>query len=678
MIEESDGKPLLLIEVVDDPTDKKMPHKLKLNASAVAALSASSERYVAPVTMFGPYRSGKSFLLNQLLQRTQGFDVGGTTRACTKGVWIWSNPVKLDIDVEQEKLPTDMYFLDCEGTNSLERDSAIDSLLATVSIFISSIFMYNSVGAIEEKKLEELAALTLMIDRIAKKNHELGFDIQRDFPQLFWLLRDFTLDLDTNTPQDYLDQCLAEVTPATLSEGAVAEAKTKNKMRKLIKNYFNRRTCLAFCRPTLDEKTLQKIESDDQIKTEFKDEVSDLMQLLIMGAVPKTVNKCYLTGRVFFNFLDTIINALNSGEVPLLSNSVERLLTKEAENKAAQIISSAQETLLALKPKLPLSERELAQKYLEIVSAHLEILREQVSLSSSKETYSHLQKKFLSQLKDSYSMLETENNNVRTKNTSALITNFTNNIPQHPKTATASAAFALDELSPLKPLYTAYFGVGNSKLDWFTLSNFLMESLFEQFQSIQSRTKTAGGEVVSQLEAELVEAKSRESKLRDRILELEQAVKEADRHAQIIKDRAKEEKASKDADIKDIEIRNLKEKLQKALDKLSQEKESHTMYKEKITKLEGELVETGDQMNKKESELQELVDKVKKSEKALAQFSGKLNQEGFNITDGNSSAAFDLIKELSTNVEILNIEIRSRNQQKINILSKQVTECSDF
>jgi Guanylate-binding protein, N-terminal domain len=149
-MEEAEGKPLLLIEIVDDPTDKRMPHKLRLNAQAVAALAGSTDRYVraahqvAPVTVCGPYRSGKSFLLNQLIQKLNGFEVGSTTRACTKGVWIWSSPLDLQLKVGDELVPTDMYFLDCEGTSSLERNASIDSLLLTISVFLSSVLIYNT------------------------------------------------------------------------------------------------------------------------------------------------------------------------------------------------------------------------------------------------------------------------------------------------------------------------------------------------------------------------------------------------------------------------------------------------------------------------------------------------------------------------------------------------------
>lgn len=39
----------------------------------------------------GMYRTGKSYLLNRmLLDRSNGFGVGPTINACTKGLWIWN------------------------------------------------------------------------------------------------------------------------------------------------------------------------------------------------------------------------------------------------------------------------------------------------------------------------------------------------------------------------------------------------------------------------------------------------------------------------------------------------------------------------------------------------------------------------------------------------------------
>lgn len=52
---------------------------------------------VAIIAVAGKYRTGKSFLLNRILldQYHGGFGVGPTINPCTKGLWIWSEPVEL-------------------------------------------------------------------------------------------------------------------------------------------------------------------------------------------------------------------------------------------------------------------------------------------------------------------------------------------------------------------------------------------------------------------------------------------------------------------------------------------------------------------------------------------------------------------------------------------------------
>ena len=51
---------------------------------------------VAVICVAGLYRTGKSYLINRLLGRQSGFDVGPTTNSCTKGLWIWSEPILVE------------------------------------------------------------------------------------------------------------------------------------------------------------------------------------------------------------------------------------------------------------------------------------------------------------------------------------------------------------------------------------------------------------------------------------------------------------------------------------------------------------------------------------------------------------------------------------------------------
>ncbi len=44
---------------------------------------------VAVVAVVGKFHSGKSFLLNQLMGKTNGFGVGPSVRPQTMGIWMW-------------------------------------------------------------------------------------------------------------------------------------------------------------------------------------------------------------------------------------------------------------------------------------------------------------------------------------------------------------------------------------------------------------------------------------------------------------------------------------------------------------------------------------------------------------------------------------------------------------
>ena len=82
------------------------------------ALLRGLKRAIAPVVVIGPYRSGKSFTLNQLLGVScgDGFGVGHTRDTQTKGIWIWSQP-------QEKEMPNgggnvSVLFVDTEGFES--------------------------------------------------------------------------------------------------------------------------------------------------------------------------------------------------------------------------------------------------------------------------------------------------------------------------------------------------------------------------------------------------------------------------------------------------------------------------------------------------------------------------------------------------------------------------------
>lgn len=49
---------------------------------------------VGVIAVTGRARTGKSYILNQLLGQSTGFKLAHSHRPCTKGLWIWSQPIK--------------------------------------------------------------------------------------------------------------------------------------------------------------------------------------------------------------------------------------------------------------------------------------------------------------------------------------------------------------------------------------------------------------------------------------------------------------------------------------------------------------------------------------------------------------------------------------------------------
>lgn len=84
------GQPGVPLELVRYDTNTG---KFHAGEEALRTLRATSQP-VGVVAVCGRARQGKSFILNQLLGQSTGFQVAPTVRPCTKGLWMWSAPIK--------------------------------------------------------------------------------------------------------------------------------------------------------------------------------------------------------------------------------------------------------------------------------------------------------------------------------------------------------------------------------------------------------------------------------------------------------------------------------------------------------------------------------------------------------------------------------------------------------
>ena len=355
--------------------------KFIINKEAKKIISNPKNKKIGIISLVGKYRTGKSFLLNKVLINSikEGFQVGPTIKPCTKGIWLWSNPLIINKD-KKEEFP--VYLIDTEGLGAYDEEINHDSKIFLIALLISSLFIYNSIGTIDEAALSNLSFI-LNLSKSLKLKNEDNNDINEDkelakyFPILFWVLRDFTLKLEDSkgnkiNPNQYLENSLME------QEGNTDVIIEKNLIRKKIKNYFIERYCFPLVRPVENEKDLQNLMNlpDDKIRSEFLSQSINLREMLFSKVGPKNFGNKILSGEMLIDLLESIINSINSGAIPVIENSWKYITDNECIKNIRIFVEKFSKNIINFQNKKIETENffEEMNKYNEIITK--EILNE--------------------------------------------------------------------------------------------------------------------------------------------------------------------------------------------------------------------------------------------------------------------------------------------------------------
>lgn len=149
------------------------------------------------IAVAGKYRTGKSFLLNRVIiqTRTGGFGVGPTINPCTKGLWLWPQLIETSYQGQQMKV----LIIDSEGIGAFDEDENHDTKIFLLALLLSSFFLYNSMGTIDENALNNLSLIINLSKELQIKSELLEDcdpeEVQKLFPSFMWIVRDFALRL---------------------------------------------------------------------------------------------------------------------------------------------------------------------------------------------------------------------------------------------------------------------------------------------------------------------------------------------------------------------------------------------------------------------------------------------------------------------------------------------------
>jgi len=218
--------PVALIDLGEGPSATM---RVTEEARSLLREAGASGRPVVVVCVVGRSRTGKSFLLNRGLMNTStgGFTVSPSTRACTKGLWIAGPPIpaaefwaNLGVPVPRDAQGQDydVLVVDTEGINALDRDQSYDMRIFTLALLLSSVFVYNSLGAIDENAISTLSAVASVAESLKHQNGGGGGAVgggagrvgsraasssgtaaaasPLELPSLLWVVRDFALDIE--------------------------------------------------------------------------------------------------------------------------------------------------------------------------------------------------------------------------------------------------------------------------------------------------------------------------------------------------------------------------------------------------------------------------------------------------------------------------------------------------
>jgi hypothetical protein len=146
----------------------------------------------------GKYRTGKSFLLNRVIinEKNRGFGVGSTINPCTKGLWMWTELLQ----TEHEGEPMKVLLIDSEGIGAFDEEENHDTKIFLLALLLSSYFIYNSVGTIDESALNMLSLIVNLSKELQIKSDVLcesadPEEVAKFFPAFLWVVRDFSLRL---------------------------------------------------------------------------------------------------------------------------------------------------------------------------------------------------------------------------------------------------------------------------------------------------------------------------------------------------------------------------------------------------------------------------------------------------------------------------------------------------
>nr|XP_020141077.1 guanylate-binding protein 1-like [Microcebus murinus] len=602
--------------------------QLAANQEALKTLSAITQPVVV-VAIVGLSRTGKSYLMNKLAGKKNGFSLGCTVQSHTKGIWMWCVP-------HPSKSDHTLVLLDTEGLGDVEKgDNQNDSWIFSLAILLSSTFVYNSMGIINQQAMDQLHYVTELTDQIRAKSSldaiegEDSVEFVSFFPDFVWTLRDVTLKLEVDgqslTPDEYLENSLK------LKQGNSEKDKIYNLPRLCIRKFFPKKKCFVFYPPT-DWKKLDQLETlrDGELDCDFVQQVEKFCCYTFSHSKTKTLpGGIKVDGPRLQSLVLTYVSAINSGDVPCMENAV--LALAQTENSAAVQKAIAHYEQQMKKVELP---TETLQELLDLHSASEKEATEIFSKSSFRDVNHIFQMELVCQLEKRQKDFCKQNQEASSDRCQALIQRIFSPLEEE-----------LTQGSYLKP------GVKLMKAESEQTAA-KMEDMKTKYEQMLEEKEKNHQENVTRLAEQLEKDRANIMAEQERILT--HKLQEQERH---FDDEITEERRKYQKEIQDMEMRN---------------REMNLSLKEAITYSSQREAEMAVEMERKCEQMME--QKEKSYQEHMTQLTEKMEKEKAQLLKEHENIIAcqleDQEKRFNKRIKEINIE----HQQEIQNIKKQADQ----
>ncbi|KAK3285099.1 hypothetical protein CYMTET_7280 [Cymbomonas tetramitiformis] len=250
----------------------------------------------AMVAAVGPTRTGKSSLLGRaFLSMPEIFEIGTGVHSHTTGIWITNKPVII---------PTKRYgrlsviFVDTEGFHGVQEKTSktYENNLFAVSYLLSSTLIYNSAYPMDSHHVDELKGYSKTATNMAKTLEASGVHINRNPPDLLWVVQNFNF-YNLNNSGMSGDDLLGNLTDSTmLSTLGMADESLDN-----LHGMFRTKALAPIHRPHNDDKVLANLGKHDdvELKREYIRDIRRLRDKIYSSLEPMQVAGVNIDGKEF-------------------------------------------------------------------------------------------------------------------------------------------------------------------------------------------------------------------------------------------------------------------------------------------------------------------------------------------------------------------------------------------